>query len=554
MLIFLCLSCQKEPIDPPSEPPTEQPVKTIPPEAVEFLEFETQTTHSDSLSLYASDQDKYTSFKSLLNDEEVDLFSSITLREAGYYELKVNALTDTDSIDLYFQFVILDSERGEAEWGLKKFTPKEIEDKPFALSELDFFYPKKFPKDLSLPLIFSTNAPKDKWEDYYAHLSIDGHLTTIKRGIGSFLLPPDRSASNLQAILYGEIKNLDIIDSEPNYIQLDGTIESNTVLEEEGHYHITSDLTISNSITLQIPKGCIMKIDEGINIYNNGHIIIQGSATQPIIFACSESSSHWGGFISIGAGTSIEVEHAIFTQSGFHDEPPFQYGHAKRQALFYQDKSELIIRNAYAIDNIGQIFFLLNHSILTLENTLIQRAKTAGDILGSDLVISDCTFTDFPEYSSRYVDDDNDCIYLNETDAVISNSTFMWSKDDGIDSGASGRGEVQVSNCYFEGIPHEALALSSGGMVTKNHEISNSVFRNNGQGVELGYSSPNHKVIVTDCHFEENLIGVRYGDNYNLTVSGHMELIDCSFDANIDKDIWNFVRSEWSAIDENLVF
>ena len=130
----------------------------------------------------------------------------------------------------------------------------------------------------------------------------------------------------------------------------------------------------------------------------------------------------------------------------------------------------------------------------------------------------------------------------------------MWSKDDGIDSGGSSGGDVQIDNCHFEGIFHEAMALSSGGSVTKNHDISNSTFKNNGQGIELGYSSPNHQVLVTDCQFEENMIGVRYGDNYDWEVSGHMELINCSFANNIDKDIWNFVRSEWAAKDENFIY
>ena len=551
ILILLCLSsCQKEPV----QPPEEDPMISIPSEAVEFLDFETRTTHLDSLSLYAADQDKYTTFSSLLNDEEVDLFSSFTLREAGYYELKIDAVTATDSINLFLQFVIIDSERGDSEWGLKKFTPKAIENKPFALVALDFFYPKRYPKDLSLPLVFSANTPKDEWGDYYAHLSVDDHLTTIKRGIGSILLPPDRSVNSLEVNLYNEKKNLDVIDIQPNYTQLDGPIESNTTLEEDGHYHITSDLTIEAATTLHISKGCILKIDEGVNIINNGQVFIDGSATQPVILACAESSSQWGGFISIGSDTRIEIQHAIFAQSGFHDDPAYQYGHAKRQALFFQDNSELIIRNAYAIDNIGQIFYLRNQSQLTIENTLIQRAKSAGEVSGSDAIISHCTFTDFPEYSSHYIDDDNDCIYLSRSNAHITDSAFMWSKDDGIDSGGNGGGEVKVDNCYFEGIFHEAIALSSGGAVTKNHEISHSVFRNNGQGIELGYSSPNHHVTVTDCHFEDNIIGVRYGDNYDRSVSGFMELSNCSFDTNIDKDIWNFVRSEWSSIDENLIF
>ncbi len=549
LLLLLLVSCQKEEV---VNPPEEEIM--IPEDAIEFLDFENRSTHVKEVSIFAKDQEKYTSFQSQLNGQEVDLFASITLNEAGYYELAVNATTATSTIDTLYQFVIIDEERGEAEWGIKKFTPSEIEDKSFALSDIDFYYPQRFPKDLNLPIIFNANVSEEERSNYYAHLSIDGNPTTLKRGIGSLNLPVERSANTLSVNLKSEIKNLTIIDTDPEYIVLESTIEGDVELQQNGYYHITSDLTIMPESALIITQGCIIKIDEGVNIHNMGEFIINGSTENPSVITCSDPQSFWGGIISIGFRTTVAIQSAIITQSGFHDGPSYQYGHAKRQALFYHDDSDLIILNSYLIDHIGQVLFLKENTAMSILNSLIQRAKTTGEVSNSNIFIRNSTFSDFPEYSSHYKDEDNDCIYIDRSEADISNSTFMWSKDDGIDSGASGGGNVEISDCHFEGIFHEAIALSSANNVTKTHTISNSTFKNCGQGVELGYSSPNHNVTVSNCSFEECLIGVRYGDNYDRPVEGFMELIDCQFDSNLDRDTWNFVRSEWGSKDENFVF
>ncbi|MEM9544715.1 MAG: right-handed parallel beta-helix repeat-containing protein [Bacteroidota bacterium] len=557
ILLVICLfSCEKaEVVTPPEEdmnPPEEEIM--IPEDAIEFLDFETQTTHLSMLSIYAKDKEKYTTFESHLNDQTVDLFASLTIQNAGYYELSVNATTSTNTIDTVYQFVIIDEERGEAEWGIKKFTPSEIDDKSFALSDLNFFYPQRFPKGLNLPILFNANVSEEERSKYYAHLTIDGNTTTLKRGIGSLNVPSDRSVNTLSVKLNNEIKELTIVDTDPEYIVLESTIEEDTELLKNEYYHITSDLTIMPGTAFIIPQGCVIKIDEGVNIYNMGTFIINGIADNPTVITCSDPQSFWGGIISMGTQTTVAVNHSIIAQSGFHDSPAYQYGHAKRQALFYLDNSDLAMLNSHFIDHIGQIFYLINNSTLWLDNSLIQRAKTAGEVSNADIIISNSTFTDFPEYSNQYQDEDNDCIYINRSDAVITNSTFMWSKDDGIDSGSSGGGEIEISDCHFEGIFHEAIALSSANNVTKTHTISNCAFKNCGQGIELGYSSPNHNVTVSNCQFEECLIGVRYGDNYDWSIEGFMELIDCQFDSNLDLDTWNFVRSEWAPKNENFVF
>ena len=541
-LIFVCLGCVEDPTD----------GGTL--KGFDFLEFENRSTHNDSVSIHAKNKEDYTEFNSFLNDERVDLFSSITVDRAGYYELKVDALTSSDTIAVLYQFVIVDAERGGAEWGIKKFTPTAIEEKSFSISDLDFIYPTSFPKDLDLPVIFKSKAPRAICSEFYGTLYLDALETTIKNGIGSITIPVNRTESNIQVEFSGQLVNLPINDVEPTYKMLNGQITSNRILDEGGYYHINSDLTISSSVVLQIPNGCIVKVDEGVNIYNEGKIEITGSADAPVVFTCADPFTYWGGFISIGNDTKISVDHAIFAQSGFHSTPSYQYGHAKRQALFFHDNSDITFLNSFALDNIGQIFYLKNGSNLTIDNSLIQRAKTTGEIVNSQLMISESTFTDFPEYSSTYMDEDNDCIYLTKTDAVITNSAFMWSKDDGIDSGSSEGGNVEIANCYFEGIFHEGLALSSGGSVVKNHSISNCTFINNGQGIELGYSSPNHNVTVHNCYFDQNLIGVRYGDNYDTQNSGFMELTNCTFGTNLDHNIWNFVRSEWAAKEGHLVY
>jgi hypothetical protein len=152
------------------------------------------------------------------------------------------------------------------------------------------------------------------------------------------------------------------------------------------------------------------------------------------------------------------------------------------------------------------------------------------------------------------MDGDNDALYLNASDAVITNTVFMFAKDDGLDSGADGGGVVTVTDCRFEACFHEGAALSSADPAVKNHFFSGCVFTNCGQGLELGYSSANHSVIADDCMFTNNGIGIRYGDNYAWSdVNGKM-LIRNSSSLYNDKDVWNMVRMIWSPKLENLSF
>jgi hypothetical protein len=282
-------------------------------------------------------------------------------------------------------------------------------------------------------------------------------------------------------------------------------------------------------------------------------VVFNGTAANPVFFTCSRSDKYWGGFITREPGGTIEATYTVFCQSGYHDSEEYAWGHAGRQALFYTENSTLTLDHCFMTDHIGQIFYPKN-AVLTLNNILVQRAKTGGQVNNSDLILGNSFFTDFPDDSYNFIDGDNDALYLNASDAEITNTVFMFAKDDGLDSGADGGGTISVTDCRFEACFHEGVALSSVAPVIKSHFFSGCVFTNCGQGLELGYSSANHSVTADDCMFTANGIGIRYGDNYDWSdVDGKM-LIRNSFSLNNEKDVWNMVRMLWSPKLENLSF
>jgi len=205
------------------------------------------------------------------------------------------------------------------------------------------------------------------------------------------------------------------------------------------------------------------------------------------------------------------------------------------------------------LDNIGQIFYPQN-ATLRLESILVQRAKTSGQLNQTRATIRNSIFTDFPDDTQIYADEDNDALYINDSDALIDHCLFMFAKDDGLDSGGDEGGTIRVSDSRFEACFHEGAALSSKNNVEKLHTFTNCIFSNCGQGIELGFSSINHRVVVDNCKFLNNAIGIRYGDNYEWSVVGGTMEIKNSQSLQNTKDVWNMVRMHWQPKIENLQF
>lgn len=479
----------------------------------------------------------------LVNGTENKEKGILELKTAGYYRIEVFLKEAEPESPELIRIVLLDQERGETEWGLPPWTPVEPETGELGDQTVKLIYPPFAPAGISVPLIAILGEELTFSEEY-----LDAEIGTasfrIKRGVGSLLIPEDQREHTLKIDSRSFPVNIDSPDAAP--LPLSGVLTADRHYPAGSYIHIPEKLTIPEGITLSFGNGSFISVAPEVNIYNDGQLYFSGMAGSPVTLTCSEERKYWGGLIGSSDGNHVEASYTIFSRSGYHSGGEYSYGHAGRQALFYSENGVLVLAHCYIIDHIGQIFYPLSCE-LELSDCLIQRVKTGGQLNESELLMDRCVFTDFPDDSFEYRDEDNDGLYLNRTNAVINESIFMYAKDDGLDSGASGGGEVLISNCRFEANFHEGAALSSGSSSVKLHRISNSSFTNCGQGLELGYSSPNHHVEVDSCSFFRNGIGIRYGDCYEMPHQGTIHVANSKSLENRVYDVWNMNREHWAA-------
>jgi len=488
--------------------------------------------------------------KIILNGSEMDNPDVMDLTGAGYYRIEIYLNRTDQATPEVIRIVILDPERGNADWGLPPWTPSVAETGEIGVESVRLVYPPAAPSGSSVPLIVLI-GDELLGSDQNLDAEAGSVRFRIKRGVGSVQVPAASAGSAIKVDHQNFPMDINTMDSPP--LLLSGVLPDDLDIPAGSYIRIKDDLTIPEGMSVTIGSGTFMIIDPGVNIYNHGSISIGGTADAPVSVTCSNDGSWWGGFISTAAGNEIEAHFTIFCRSGYHNGGSYDWGHAHRQALFYMEDGALLLDHCYMTDHAGQVFYPVS-SDLSLTDCLIQRAKTGGQINQSELVMERCVFTDFPDDSYIYRDEDNDALYLNETNAVINHSIFMYAKDDGLDSGASGGGEVTITNSRFESNFHEGAALSSGNNVTKLHTISNCIFTNCGQGLELGYSSPYHLVQVDSCSFIANGIGIRYGDCYDFPHHGYIHVANSESLENSWYDVWNMNREHWTADTSHMSF
>jgi hypothetical protein len=488
--------------------------------------------------------------RALVNGSETDKPDILDLSTAGYYRIEAYLKNMDQSAPVVIRVVILDPERGEADWGLPPWTPVVPETGEIGEQEVRLVYPASAPSGMTVPLIVIVGEELTL-SDSYLDATFGETRFRIKNGVGSAQILAGSGETALKIDHRNILVNINTMDTPP--VSLSGTLDADKHIPAGSYIQIPGDLTIPEGLTLSIGSGSFISIDPGVNIINNGLLFFAGSAGAPVTVTCSDSEAFWGGFIGTSSGNRVEATFTLFNRSGFHTGGEYSYGHAGRQALFYCRNGELQLDHCYMTDHIGQVFYPVSCD-LNLSDCLVQRAKTGGQVNQSELAMDRCVFTDFPDDSYIYRDEDNDGLYLNETNATINNSIFMFAKDDGLDTGASGGGDVIITNSRFESNFHEGAALSSGGNVTKLHRITNCLFTNCGQGLELGYSSANHHVEAESCRFIKNGIGIRYGDCYEMPHHGFIHVANSESLENSWYDVWNMNREHWDADTSHMSF
>jgi len=489
-----------------------------------------------------------------LNGKQIESDKEVTVREKGLNRVEIKSISkinDSSRMDEYL-FVILDSGRGEAEWGLKPWTPSPIvysRDEEFAGVSIVAVFPKRVPEGFPVPVVamfkdaYGKNAPLNKLAD------ISGNEFKVKRGYGSLLWESDGSEQILSA---GPLKKSIKVGVEgvSEWTEAAPLIDSET--DWTGMIHVKSDITISDSGTLNIAAGTFVKLDEKANIFSGGKLNINGTLENPVVFISSVKGFFWGGFVLDGENSVSFVKGAIFTTGGGNNSMGFGHNGDRQPIFMLSGSSTVNFQDSFIIYSFGQAFGS-SRATLNIKNSLVQGVVAGGEIVYSNLDIQNSCFTDIPNDDSSYLDGDNDGLYITGNDssrAVIKNSIFMYTKDDCIDSGSSGGGEVIIEDSILEACFHEGVALSNKDSI-KHQTITNTIIRNCGQGIELGYSSEGHKVLVDHCLLMDNFVGLRYGDNYGWIVEGSMDVTN-SISMNNVRDTWNFLRNEWVSMPENM--
>ena len=520
------------------------------------------------------------SYSATLDGLPVPINTTNILSQVDYHQLLVQR-TNTSTLQaasLSLQFLIRSSERGDTENGLPPWTPYPTipsSNWEFAGATLQVVTPMSFPPGYPIPVVARINNPEGH------ALRVNGILedrppppapvqappsgyvpVRILRGNGSGFLAG--TGSSTTSVTYepriaglAVTNTIQIDPPEISWITVSGVLDNDTIWPPNSRIHITGHLTNSPGRTLAIGAGSVVRVSTSVDIYNFGHIVINGTLQQPVVLMPATFGQYWGGFIQHANNASLTAAGTIFTGSGANQGCWFSgHGcssslsgidsHRSEQALFSLKGANcnLSLTDSAAIYNAGQF----GHSAasvsgsyrITLNRFLMQRCTTGGEYTDATFSVFDSAFIECPDDSSDFVDGDNDGLYLVNGTHGFTNCLFGWTKDDGIDSGASGFGVFNYQDCWFDSIFHEANSLSGAGKLVTHRR---SVFINCGQGVEAGYESPHGT--LDNCLAVANIIGGRFGDNYNWTYNGFLRATNSIFLYNY-RDVWGMNWADWT--------
>lgn len=498
-------------------------------------------------------------YTATLNGRPVAVNVRTEVNEPEYYELNVlkeRRSTRTQESRLV-RFIVRASDRGSTEWGLPRWTPYPMIDSAaaeFTGARLVIVTPAQYPTGLEIPVIARV-------EDASGHrVGVNGSVTApgfesrplqLLRGVGSVFLP---AAGKPSTILYaGGIHSLVApkrieIESSTDWRIVSANVTSSTNWGENARIRLAPGavgaLRIAAGATLTIGSGSVIAVDPDVELVVDGRLVVNGTLERPIVFTCRDRKVPWGGFVFEKSTARGEFTGTIFTGSGadpdwFDHNPGHGSSHRRNECLLYlSNGASVVLTDCWLTENHGQA----GHgekAFLTMTRCLVQKCITGGQYNGGTLTLEDCALLEFPSATAPYADADNDGLYLTGGVHRLTDCLIGWSLDDGIDAGGSGAGSVTVHHCWFESSYHEALAWSG----TQMRTAIDSVALNCGQGYECGYEAPD--VNTVHCLSTANVVGARFGDNYDWTYKGFLNVRDSLLLFN-KRDIWGRAWDNWT--------
>jgi hypothetical protein len=521
----------------------------------------------------------------------------------GYHEVtetRVNLATSASTTSVAFQFIILGPGRGTTEVGIPMMEPlRLVNDAPSALSGqvLEVMAPALYPLNLPVPvsLRLKKGAGPAAGDPLFLNATVSAsnypsRPTQIRRGWGSTILPPATTAGSLD--FNGSTASL--TDTAPiqyeastTWTAATGNLTGAVVWPAASRRQLQGVLTVKAGATLTIGAGSVIRAAAGAEIWvePGGTVLMNGTVERPIAVVPDNTAAPWGG---VWLQQTTTASPASFTATGTlfccWGANPAWYGQAgitPSRTIFSRHRQE---QPCFAIATgsicrltdcalIGPVTpgekrgagFATRDGQLLLTRTSMQRVITGGEQEGGTVEIDSCALLECnepntnPDDGTAFDDLDNDGIYFVPGSGRtwhVTKTVIGWTKDDGIDCGGGGPGTVICEGCWFENCVHEAFSNSGSNRVPVSR---NGVHINCGQGMECGYSegSPGPQSLLDHCLVAGNMVGARYGDNYQFaSYEGTMTVQNSLLLHNLFRDAWAIewrTASNWNQQDARLV-
>ncbi|MBN1971454.1 MAG: CotH kinase family protein [Candidatus Delongbacteria bacterium] len=385
-----------------------------------------------------------------------------------------------------------------------------------------------------LPVVYTIIENEERVLTDFDTLSvvINGELledkVIIYRGLGSITLeniPENDFSVGLEGYTESVIVKKMI---NPDIVILEGELSEDIVLSKDNVYKIINDLYVPKRTKMSIQTGCNIIISEDVNIEISGSMSIMDSDDDFVFFSSESNDIHWGGLRFVDCDTKQDLKKSFFISGG--GNPEFNFGHSLSQPVIYIENSNIDVYQCYLIDNPGKGFGLLD-SELNIYNTLISRCDTGGQENNSTVKFYKSDILEIPDSDHLIDDDDNDGFYFSGgVNCEVNECNIILTEDDAIDHNGA---DLKIVDCWISDIYHEGVASSN----INTCYVYNTYFSNCDNGVEAGYGAP--EVIVDHCTFEENNVGIKFGDSYDWGCTGTLTVTN-SICYNNGDNIHNF--------------
>jgi hypothetical protein len=516
-----------------------------------------------------------------LNGTPVPSAVTHVVNRMDYYDLTVSRTNNsipTEVSNRTVRFIVLSSNRGSPEKGLIEWLPYPsvpATASEFAGANMRLIAPQEYPAGLEVPIIawIENNAGAARRANGFVRAAgFESSPIKILRGVGSGFLPPQSPGANLN--FTGQLHSLSAtqqisIDASTTWTTIGGVLNGDVTWPANSRIHVTNHILVTNG-TLTVEAGTVVKLNSLVTITNYGRIVVNGTATQPVVFT---STNHivpdynvgaWGGFVMRTNGVEMVANYLIINGAGGAKTWGFAPGasHKTHQPVFHLHwGSTLNMTNSAVINTHGQLGNGYR-STMNLDRCLVQRSITCGEWDTCTNVINRSALIEFPEENGNVnptiVDYDYDGFYIIKGTNYFKDTLIGFCKDDALDAGSDDNGDplgsVRVEHCWIESALHESMAWSGHNRKTF---VYDTVSMNSGQGIENGWTDGGSSYAGTQTSpdiYAENLlsvgnsVGARVGDNYNWAYRGMMRITNSLVLYNY-RDLflktWNGVGVSW---------